>query len=295
MTAGRNDDAASASEDQFLGELFPQAAEHLAEQHAGDFDAEGGRARFLAWLAAHTRQSAGPADGIPGGFAESASVQSAAPSQILGELLATHPEAASLLAEASHRQALARSSAAAATQELAAAQAAQLGYEELRDRLDPRGRRAVRLGAGLAVLAAIIPGIFLVLLPVALQGFGLGLSWPASLGHAHGNVVPGFLSSIFILVLAAGATVLISRMEPLALLLARRRWHRARGAHAAATRANNLDTETATAAMEAWLNLVRAYTNSGPGSGARVIDETVALAAVLLTDGGVGSRESRKN
>ena len=48
------------------------------------------------------------------------------PSQIMGELLTGHPEAASLLAEASHWSALVRISAATARQEHTAARQAQL-------------------------------------------------------------------------------------------------------------------------------------------------------------------------
>ena len=56
MMTGKNDDAARVGEDSFLGELVPQVTEHLAAQHAGKFDAEVGRARFAAWLAAHTKE-----------------------------------------------------------------------------------------------------------------------------------------------------------------------------------------------------------------------------------------------
>lgn len=83
------------------------------------------------------------------------------PAQIVGELLAGHLEAASLLAEASHRQALARVSAANAGQALAMALAIRLGCEELRHRLDPRCRRTVHFGAGLLVLAVLGAGLTL--------------------------------------------------------------------------------------------------------------------------------------
>jgi hypothetical protein len=77
------------------------------------------------------------------------------PSQILRELLTSHPEAASLQGEASHRQALARESAAKVTRRFAAAQAARLYYEELRHRLDPRRRRTVHFGLGMLVLLVL--------------------------------------------------------------------------------------------------------------------------------------------
>jgi hypothetical protein len=88
-------------------------------------------------------------------------VQARTPAQIIGELLAGHPEAASLQAEASHCQALARSSAARAGQAFAAAQAARLGYEEERHRLDPRRRHTVDLGAGSLILAFLGAGLTL--------------------------------------------------------------------------------------------------------------------------------------
>jgi Double-GTPase 2 len=58
MTRRKDDNA--AREDAFLGELIPQITEHLAERHAGDFDAVGGQARFMTWLAAHTSEPAKP-------------------------------------------------------------------------------------------------------------------------------------------------------------------------------------------------------------------------------------------
>ncbi len=79
----------------------------------------------------------------------------------MGELLTGHPEAASLLAEASHRQVLARISAECASQAFAVAQAIRLGYEELRRRLDPRYRHTVHFGAGLLVLGVLGAGLTL--------------------------------------------------------------------------------------------------------------------------------------
>lgn len=63
MMTGKDDDIASTREDSFLAELVPQAAEQVAEQHAGDYDAEDGRARFQSWLAGHTERPVPPASG----------------------------------------------------------------------------------------------------------------------------------------------------------------------------------------------------------------------------------------
>ena len=83
------------------------------------------------------------------------------PSQIMSGLLTGHPEAATLLAEASHRRALARISVAHADQAFATAQATRLGYEELRHRLDPRLRRTVGFGVGLVALVLLGAGLTL--------------------------------------------------------------------------------------------------------------------------------------
>lgn len=87
------------------------------------------------------------------------------PAAIIGELLTGHPEAASLLAQASHCRALAACSAACARSRSAAVQAARLACEQLRHRLRPRGGHSVHfvvgsllvvvLGAGLATLDVI--------------------------------------------------------------------------------------------------------------------------------------------
>jgi hypothetical protein len=74
--------------------------------------------------------------------------------QAAGHLLATHPEAQSLLAEASHRHALAEQSSAAAGRAFIVMQAARLGYEERQHRLDPRQTRTIHCGITLALLTA---------------------------------------------------------------------------------------------------------------------------------------------
>ena len=105
------------------------------------------------------------------------------PSQIMGELLTGHPEAASLLAEASHRRALARNSAAAVRRAFAMAHGARLHYEELRHRLDPRARRTIGFAPGLAVLVLLGAGLTL------LDVIELGGMWSTSGGpRRHRNM-----------------------------------------------------------------------------------------------------------
>jgi hypothetical protein len=75
--------------------------------------------------------------------------------QIIRELLLDHPEAATLMARASHWQSLAAWSAAAARRKLAAVQAARLAYEELGHLLEPRRHHAVNFAVGLVLLAVL--------------------------------------------------------------------------------------------------------------------------------------------
>jgi len=82
-----------------------------------------------------------------------------APAQIVGELLSSHPEAASLLGQASHCRALAVCSAGTTRLRFAAAQAARLAYEELRRGLEPRGRHLVYFGVGLVLICALAAGL----------------------------------------------------------------------------------------------------------------------------------------
>jgi hypothetical protein len=86
------------------------------------------------------------------------------PAKIIGELLNSHPEAASLLAEASHCRALAVCSAATVRLKFAAAQAARLAYEELRHRLEPRRRHPIHFGAGLLLLLVLGAGLAMLVL-----------------------------------------------------------------------------------------------------------------------------------
>jgi hypothetical protein len=81
------------------------------------------------------------------------------PARIIGELLLNHPEAASLLARASHWRSLAVWSAATTRRKLAAAQAARLAYEQLGHLLEPRGRHSVNFAAGLLLLLVLSVGL----------------------------------------------------------------------------------------------------------------------------------------
>ena len=259
------------------------------------------------------------------------------PARILGELLASHPEAPSLLAEASHRQALAGHSAAVARQAFGAAQAARVGYEELRHRLDPRERRPVHFGAGLVLLAviaaalALLNGIELVTvlaevaaIPAALAATAVWLTgaWLAALASREGRralvaaiiaggtalslvlaalhslatssgwpparagIGAGVLSAVLIGVLAAGAAVLIARMEPSSVFLARRRWRRARSTHEAAARLQRTDAETASVARQSWLGLVRTHASAVASEDSeQLVRDTLALASALQEAG----------
>jgi hypothetical protein len=250
--------------------------------------------------------------------------QTRSPSQIIGELLAGHPEAASLHGEASHCRALARSAAENVARTFAAAQAARLAYEELRHRLDPRYVRTVDFGAGLLILALLgagltqfdvielsdsLGGIAPALPALAAAAVWLTGAWVAALasrehrwpvvaatstaavllglllaalhGFGRHTLVAGVLVSVFILVLAAGAAVLIGRMECASSFVARRRWQRARHAHEAAVRTERGDAELAAITTEAWLGIVRTRASSLADDEC-LVRETVTLAIAVL-------------
>jgi len=259
------------------------------------------------------------------------------PAQIIGELLTAHPEAASLQAEASHRRALSRTSAAKVARAFAGAQADRLGYEELRHLLDPRRRRTIHFGAGLVALVLLGGGLALLdlielsgplgpgsaafpavaaaavwltgaclaglasregrwpqVLLAAAAALLLGLLLGALYRLGSGDVLLGAAVSVLILILSAGAAVLMARMESASLLVARERWHRSRAAYAAAARIEQDDDEAAAVATESWLGLVRTYASAVAGD-ERLVRETMALAVALLEIGcpqpAVDSRE----
>jgi hypothetical protein len=255
------------------------------------------------------------------------------PAKIIGELLTSHPEAASLLAEATHCRALAVCSAAATRLKLAAAQSARLAYEELRHRLEPRRSHPIHFAVGLILLLVLSAGLAmlnLMELSVLLGGPGsvlpalaatavwLTVAWLAAaavrqrrwtlvavivaaallLGlllvalHSFGShparppgtgsTVFGVLIGAFIVVLTAGAAVLIAHMEPASLLVARWRWHRARTAHEEAVETEQADTQAAAIATQSWLGLVRTRVTGIAAGDEDLVHDTVALAAILL-------------
>ena len=126
---------------------------------------------------------------------------------------------------------------------LAAVQAARLAYEELRHRLEPRRLHPIDFGVGLLLLLVLsgAAALLLGLLLVALHGLGPRPGWPAVSGHTRGSMVFGALTGTFILVLTAGAAALMAHMEPASLLVARRRWHRARTAYEEAVETEHAD------------------------------------------------------
>ncbi len=255
------------------------------------------------------------------------------PSRIVGEVLTYHPEAASLLGEASHRRALAAHSTATASQALYAAQATRVCYEELRHRLDPRNRRPVHFGAGLAILAglgaglAVVDGLELITVlsarmavPITVAAVAVWLTgaWLAALAAREGrrgllagiiagavvmslllvaihgfmpfsnrsvpwgHIAVGALLAVLIGVLAVAATVVIARMEPASVFVARRRWQRAHTMSEAAVGLEQADAEAAAIAREAWLGLIRTQASTiAADSGTHVLQDTLTLASAL--------------
>jgi hypothetical protein len=227
-------------------------------------------------------------------------------------LLATHPEAQNLFAEAGHCHVLAVQSAAVVTQTFKVMQASRLCYEELRHRLDPCRTRTIHFGVAMTLQAAIFvvlvaldaiefTGVltgWMAVAAVAAAAAWSGCAWLAALAGRKGRrgllavitagaatfgllltalhgaaagagpadmryrlgVSVGVVLLIFALV--AVASVLIRRTEPTSLLIARRRWHRARSAHEAAIRIHRSDAEAATVARQGWRSLIETQANT---------------------------------
>jgi hypothetical protein len=103
------------------------------------------------------------------------------PSQLVGDLLTRDPDAASILSEADHRRELADLSASEADQSSSAMQAARQRFDDLRHKLDPRGRRHVRVRAGFAALT-LITVCLLILDVLEFRGtIGASATWPLAL------------------------------------------------------------------------------------------------------------------
>jgi hypothetical protein len=233
---------------------------------------------------------------------------------LVADLLVGHPEARSLLAEASHWRGLAAHSAALATEASEAAELARLRYEELRHRLDPRGHRRARHEVACALLAAIglaLAGLAWIelapwidvtgrpagwLVATAVAAVWLSGAWlaatPSHRRHAllgaAAIVLTALLSSLVgtlaaVLLAALSAlltviaTALIARAEPTALARARRQWRRAARHRDAAVATAQSDAETAAVTMESWLGLVR--------TAAAAEDEQLAREAIMAAAG----------
>jgi len=130
-----------------------------------------------------------------------------------------------------------------------------------------------------ALVAIIIAGaIALSLLLVALHGLPALTGWPA----VWANVGVGVLSAVFITVLTAGAAVLIARMEPASVFVARRRWQQTHRAYEAACSLRRSDAEAAAVAMQSWLGLVRGCAIAVAGEDSQqIVHDTLTLAAAL--------------
>jgi len=139
-------------------------------------------------------------------------------------------------------------------------------------------------------LVAAITGaaLLLGLLLAALHGLGPHPGWPAAGARLRERIVFGTLIGGFILVLTAGAAVLMAHLEPASLFMARRRWRRAHTAHEAAVHLQLTDVEMASVARQAWLSLVRAQASTVAGDDEQLVHETAALAAALLENGRPG-------
>jgi hypothetical protein len=97
-----------------------------------------------------------------------------APLKIIGELLNSHPEAASLLGEAFYRQTQAMCSTADITRTSRAAQAARLAYEELRRRLESRRAHPIHFAVGLLLLL-VLAVVLVILVLIEFTGLLGGL------------------------------------------------------------------------------------------------------------------------
>lgn len=161
------------------------------------------------------------------------------PDVALRRLLASHPQAPSLLSEARHAQAVAQDSARTAAQALRSARDEELAYELARRKADPRGARRFHFwfaAVSLAVLLAVsgVAGLLLawgasrpdrITLAIAAAIIGGVAAWLVSLGHGHRGLGAGFVFTALGLgavlmamwVITAGGPLLLRAGEAAAL------------------------------------------------------------------------------
>jgi hypothetical protein len=144
------------------------------------------------------------------------------------------------------------------------------------------GTVAARRRRWTLVTAVAGAALLLGLLLVTVHGLGPHLGWPAAGGQLRGRIVFGVLVAALILVLTAGAAVLMAHLEPASLLAARQRWYQARAAHQAAAETAQADAQVAAIAAEAWLGLVRARVTAIAADEDHLVQATAALAAALI-------------
>jgi hypothetical protein len=186
--------------------------------------------------------------------------------KIVGELLGSHPEAESLLAEPSHRRALAASSATESGPEIRCGTGREARLRNAKASARARHARLVHLDIGLLLL--VTPSVGIVMFSLyELSGLRSGVASGVPLALAASTVwltlawlVPAVrrraLAAALILGLAAGASAVIDRHEPASLLAPRRRWHRARSDYDETERTRQADLEAAAIESEGWLELV---------------------------------------
>jgi MFS family permease len=110
-------------------------------------------------------------------------------------VLASHPEAQSLLSEAGHCRVLAEQSADEVACRYGVMQAARNGYEELRHRLDPRRARPIHFGAAMGLLATLF-AVLVVLDVVTFDGVMAGWVGAAAVAAAAAWIGCAWLAAL---------------------------------------------------------------------------------------------------
>ena len=137
-----------------------------------------------------------------------------------------------------------------------------------------------RRWAGLTVIA--VAAALLDLLLMALYGFSPHPGWQPVGKHLPGSTVFGILVGMLILLLTMAAAMLIARLEPAALVPARRQWRRAGNAYEEAVETSGADGEADAIATQTWLGLAQAWAIEIVPGEEQLIANTVDLAAVMI-------------